>query len=155
MSDLSTADVKSCFKPGKGPNIIITVGNCMRKDDGVGPYIASKVKSSENFIIIDAASSPENVIDEVIRLNPDHVIFVDAADFKGKPGEIRVIDESGVPESTVSTHAVPLKIVAAIIKSETSARISFVAIQARDLGFGKGLSKDVKKAADKIIALLT
>lgn len=123
----------------------------MRKDDGVGPYIASKLDSSENLVIIDAAFSPENVIDKVVQLNPDYILFIDAADFKGKPGEVIVIDESEISEYTVSTHAVPLKVVAAIIKSETSANVSFLGIQPKDVSFGEGLSRDIKKAADEII----
>lgn len=151
MSNMLTADVKRCLKPGKGLTIIVAVGNRMRKDDGVGPYIASRLESSENLVIIDAAFSPENVIDKIIQLNPRCVIFIDAADFKGKPGEVRVIDESEISEYTVSTHTVPLRIVAAVIKSETSASISFIGIQTQNVGFGEGLSRKVKKAADEII----
>lgn len=151
MSNLLTAEVKRCLKPGKDLNIIVTVGNRMRRDDGLGPYIASKLKSSANLVIIDAGFLPENIIDRVVQLNPDHIIFIDAADFKGKPGEVRVIDESEISEYTLSTHAVPLKLVAAIIRSEVSARISYVGIQPKDVGFGEGLSREVQRAADEMI----
>jgi len=151
MSNLLTAEVTEKIKKSKRHTVIVTVGNSFRMDDGVGPYIFSKLESKGKLKIIDAGSTPENIAEEVIGLKPSLVLFLDAADFKGRPGEARVIDESQISESALSTHAVPMYIVSGLIKAETNAEVCYIGIQARNFGFGEGLSAEIKNTADEIV----
>lgn len=134
--------------------VIITVGNTLRSDDGVGPYIASCLKPHRQPAIINAGSNPENSIEEAISLKPRGIVIIDAADFGGEPGEARLIDKEYIPETSVSTHMISLKVVAAILAEETKAQVSFLGIQPKHVGIGEGLSAEVKKTADEIVALL-
>jgi hydrogenase maturation protease HycI len=151
MSNSLTAEVLDLLKPGQGLSLIITVGNPLRKDDGAGPYIASLIRPAGRLAVIDAQYNPENIIDEAARLKPVKMIIIDAADFGGSPGEARAIDRKHIPDSTLSTHSVPMSVVAGILEQDTGAEIVFLGIQPKDVSFGENISPEVRETADKII----
>jgi hydrogenase 3 maturation protease len=151
-----TDDVRNVFLRAKNKKtLIITVGNSFRKDDGVGPYIASLLDPTETpFVILDAGDKPENIVDEVGMLEPDITMIIDAADFGGAPGEIRIIDEENIPDATLTTHTFPLKVVTKLLKDDTGCEIIFIGIQPKDVGYGEGLTKHVQSSADELIDLI-
>jgi hydrogenase maturation protease HycI len=151
MSNSLTAEVLDLLKPGQGLNLIITVGNPLRKDDGAGPYTAALIRPASRLAVIDAQYNPENIIDEAVQLKPVKIIIIDAADFGGRPGEARVIDKKHIPDSTLSTHSVPMSVVAGILEQDTGAEIVFLGIQPKDVSFGEEISPEVRETADKII----
>ena len=104
-----TADVIELLKPGSnGPLLVITVGNRLRSDDGVAPYIAECAKRPKNgIIILDAGERPEDILWKAIEVRPESVVIIDAADFGGEPGEVRAIPEEFIPENPISTHRFP------------------------------------------------
>ncbi|MCK4995079.1 MAG: hypothetical protein KAS13_08575, partial [Candidatus Omnitrophica bacterium] len=70
MSNILTVDITELLKSIPGSNLIITVGNSFRSDDGVGPYLGAKLKRMKGLKVITAGINPENIIDEVIDLKP-------------------------------------------------------------------------------------
>ena len=126
----------------------------MRSDDGVGSYIFSKVISSKFLKVVNAGYTPENIIDKVTELSPKRIIIIDAADFGGFPGEVRVIDSEHIPEASLSTHAVSLKVIAKILFEDTRADIIFIGIQPKNVALGEELSPEVSASADGIINYL-
>lgn len=151
MSSLLTAELRGTLRPDSQNHLVITAGNTFRSDDGAGPYIASQLKENQSVRVIDAGYTPENIVDEAIALQPKTVVFIDAANFGGRPGDIRVIPEESIPETTLSTHQIPLNVISKLIASSTGASISFVGIQAAKVSLGEGLSEEVKQSADEII----
>ena len=147
--------VKKALSLSNGKNIIVTIGNPLRMDDGVGAYISSRLKSNDSRIVLDAGSNPENCVDEIVSLCPDRIVFIDAADFGGAPGQARMIAKEDIPDMTFSTHIFPLGAIWEIISQETKARICFIGIQIEDCGFGEGLTAEVKEMADEIIEILS
>ncbi len=140
------------LKPAADLTVIICVGNILRSDDGAGPYIASYLNNSEKLAVIDAGYDPENFIEEAAKLKPGRIVIIDAADFGGDAGEVRVISEEDIPESSLSTHAIPLKVIYHILKEDTGSEIKFIGIQPKEVSYGERLSPEVKAAADKMIA---
>ena len=136
---------------GFSHTLIITVGNCFRADDGAGPYIALGLKQSVKLSVIDAGYTPENIIDQATKLHPQRIIFIDAADFRGTPGELRLIDSEHMPEASLSTHSMPLPVISHILYEDTRAKIYFIGIQPKSVEYKEGLSKEVKTAADALI----
>lgn len=166
MSNLLDASLASLLTPREYlRTLIITVGNCFRADDGVGPYIASCLKQSGRLWVIDAGSMPENVIDQAVKLFTEHaalsgkpvrafarrIIFIDAANFGGTPGEARLIDSEHIPQASLSTHSMPLPVVSRILEEDTLAKIYFIGIQPKSVEHKEGLSKEVKSVADALI----
>jgi hydrogenase 3 maturation protease len=150
-------DVGRLFEAKEGETVaVVTVGNTLRSDDGAGPYIAARAtRSRPGLVVIDAGERPEGILDRVIALAPRRVVFIDAADFGGVPGETRVIDEGAVPAAGLSTHIFPVPVVARLIAADTGAEISFVGIQAASVALGEGLTPPVREAADLLVALMT
>jgi hydrogenase 3 maturation protease len=152
MSNLLADNLVNLLTPQEfSRTLIITVGNCFRADDGVGPYIASGLKQSAHLSVIDAGYTPENIIDPAAKLCPQRIIFIDAADFAGLPGELRLIDAKHIPESSLSTHSVPLPVVSRILQEDTRADIYFIGIQPKSVEHKEGLSEEVSFAADTLI----
>lgn len=157
MSNLLADNLTNLLTPQAfSHTLIITVGNCFRADDGAGPYIASGLRQSVKLSVIDAGSTPENIIDQAVRACAQHVcaqriIFIDAADFGGAPGELRLIDAEHIPQSSLSTHSVPLPVVSRILYEDTKAKIYFIGIQPKSVEHQEGLSEEVKLAADALI----
>jgi hydrogenase 3 maturation protease len=154
MSSLLTAQIIKALRPGSGINLLITVGNDFRRDDGAGPYIFSKLKPSPALHLLNAGLHPESIIDQVAGLKPGKIIIIDAADFNGYPGQIRIIPEETIPQSSMSTHMIPLSVVTKLIKMDTSANIVFIGIQPKNTTYGKGLTPEMKTAANKLLSAI-
>jgi len=146
----------------------MTVGNSFRSDDGVGPFIADRLaawedaeglRESEGSEIsldwINAGQNPENIIEDAIARNPDRLVVIDAADFGGKPGEARIIPSGLIPESTLSTHMVPLSVITQLIADATGSETVFLGIQAVSFALGEGLTIAVQETGEAIVKFLT
>lgn len=156
MSNLLTDEARRALEPCcDGATLIITVGNTLRADDGVGPFIGEKLSCpGVRFKLIIAFDRPENVIDDAVNFKPGKIIIIDAADFGGSPGEIRVIPPESIPETSLSTHSFPLRVIAGIMKEDTGAETVFLGIQPKRMDYGEGLSPEVAGAADGIVKYL-
>lgn len=157
MSSSLTDNVREALlPPPAGLTLVITVGNSLRTDDGVGPYIASRVGTPrEGICLLDVADRPEDGIDEAVEKRPAKTVMIDAADFGGRPGEARIIPPELIPDTTLSTHTFPLKIITKILEEETGSDVFFLGIQPESVSFGEGLSPEVEKTAVEIIRLMS
>lgn len=153
MSNLSV-DIKNILNFAAARTVIITIGNSLRHDDAVGPYIASRLSSTERLLVIDAGQTPENFLDEIAAFEPERIIIIDAADFGAESGQIRLIAEDAVSELTVSTHAIPFKVITTLLKKDTAANIDIIGIQIENTALGEGLSQKVKESAEALISYI-
>ena len=57
--------------------IILGIGNELKCDDGVGPFVIDELKDLENpnLIIIDGKTVPENFTGKIRKEQPSHVIL--------------------------------------------------------------------------------
>ena len=149
MSNSLTGDILTVLNSGSGTPLFLTVGNPFRSDDGVGSYLASRLAVLP-VRVVDAGHTPENIIDEVTGLKPSRVVILDAADFGGRPGEVRLVPEERIPETTLSTHMVPMNVISSILAENTGAEIFFVGIQPKTVAFGEGLTPEVQESAEQI-----
>jgi hydrogenase 3 maturation protease len=135
--------------------IIIGVGNDLKADDGVGPFIIEKLQNqiSTNFELINASTVPENFINPIINARPDFVLIVDAALMSVEPGTIRLIDKDTIGGVAFSTHQLPLTFFIEYLHSQLKATILVLGIQPLTDEFGAPLSKPIEKAAREIIEL--
>jgi hydrogenase 3 maturation protease len=138
--------------------ILICIGNELRGDDQVGIYLGNKLKKSGlgNKVII-AYNTPENYVDEVLKRNPDVIIFLDAVQASQKPGTI-VLQELKSGESlgmSILTHSIPIEVVAAVMRS-ANPKMSFfiVGVQIEQVEFGRKMSKIVIEAAKSLIEVI-
>lgn len=149
-------DVRHLFRPeGNKPVLVLTVGNPLRSDDGVGSWIASRARPPEGLVIVlDAGERPECAIAPASRLRPARTVILDAADFGGVPGETRIIPEDRIPDHALSTHSFPLPVVARLLIEDTGAPVFFIGIQPATVALGEALSPAVGETAAEIVRLI-
>lgn len=133
-------------------DILLGIGNVLRGDDGVGPYIASRLHASR-WKAIDAGTSPENFTSVIRREQPQLLVLVDAALMGCRPGEFRVIPPERIEEVAMSTHRLPFSLLISYL-SPVAERILFIGIEPASIKDGEGLSPAVRKGADSLLGLL-
>ncbi len=155
MLTLLSEEIKTALElPSDGKLLIVTIGNDLRGDDGAGPYIAKQAINNSKMIVFDAGERPENSVDVAELEKPSKVIFIDAANFGGRAGEIRVINHDQIPQTSLSTHIFPVSVVASIIEADTKAKVYFLGIQARSTRLGDEMCEEVKRSCDGILGFL-
>jgi hydrogenase 3 maturation protease len=134
----------------KGKVVILCVGNPERGDDGLGPYFAGAIKGRVPYEVIDAGSAPENWTGVVAGLKPDTIVMVDAVDFEGRPGEMRIFAGEDLRAGKISTHDVSPKLLIEYLKESTKADIYILGIKPQSNKLGEGLSPCLKSSLDSL-----
>ena len=129
---------------------LLGVGNRERRDDAAGSLLAERLAGSKGVLSIDAGVVPENYLEKVARWQPDTVLILDATDFGGEAGEVRILDPAAVGPSALSTHALSLQMTADYLGARTQARLALLAIQPADVRSGTELSESVSQAIARL-----
>ena len=138
----------------EGRVCLLGIGNRYHHDDAVGPYLAEALESRPDYDVIDAGIIPEDYIEMTAHKHPETILMVDATDFGGEPGEVRLLYPENVNYSGASTHAGSLRMLAEFLQARTHARIGLLAVQPADVSDGKGLSPPVSKTLDDLLDVL-
>lgn len=142
--------------PGVGSdhmsNMLLGIGNPLRKDDGVGNYVASRIQA-EGWEAHDCGATPENFSGMVRRLHPDLLILVDAAFMGLAAGEIAIIPKGRIRDVGLGTHQLPLDIFIDFLE-DAAGEIILIGIEPMVVEVGEGLSPEVRKGADRLVATL-
>jgi hydrogenase 3 maturation protease len=140
------------FADGLDRTLLISLGNSLRSDDGVGPYLAQQLEKIPGVMIENAGDRPERAIDFVSNHRPQKIIFLDAADFGGRPGALRRIETSELAaERSLSSHRLPLAALIDWIEAEYSARCLCLGIQAGSMQLGEELTPAVAETTAQMI----
>lgn len=135
---------------------VVGVGNTLRGDDGAGPEVIANLGGRIDLPIVDASEVPENYGGWVVREGLESVVFVDAVDFGGEPGEFRVIPLQKLMMSASSTHRLSLHYVIRYLEEEWGGDALLVGIQPKSLTLGEGLTAEVtagvRALADTLVA---
>ena len=134
------------------------IGNPIRRDDFVGVKIAQDLigKVSDKVQLLECETVPESSLQEIVDLNPSHVLLIDAAVLGLKPGETRLVFPERVANfPAITTHVLPLRIFCELIANMTKSKIALLLIEPENTEFGEGLTPKVQAAADKIVNILT
>ncbi|MGQ9780794.1 MAG: hydrogenase maturation protease [Nitrososphaeria archaeon] len=155
LSDFPLEKFKKLIK-GSRNLVFVCVGNEFRGDDYVGLYLGRKLKKTKigkNVIIV--YSAPENYIGEVVKKNPDSVVFLDAVQAHQEPGTIIFMEmEPGrLMDLFITTHSIPIETIALIMRSISSKEMKFyiLGIQVKNIDFAKGMSEPVISAARSLL----
>lgn len=122
---------------------VVGVGNTLKGDDGAGPEVIALLGGRIAAPIVDASEVPENYGGWVVKESLESVIFVDAVDFGGEPGEFRIIPLQKLLFSASSTHRLSLHYVIRYLEEEWGGDAILVGVQPKSLKLGDGLSAEV------------
>ncbi|MGN0093287.1 MAG: hydrogenase maturation peptidase HycI [Methanobrevibacter sp.] len=138
--------------------VILGIGNDIRGDDGVGQYIVESLKDlgkeSDDVIIINAKTVPENFTGKIRKIDPSHILIIDAVLMNEEPGTIRVISKEQVGGLSVSTHSMSLSFLIKYLEIEKPYNIVFLGIQPESMGLVEDMSKVCKDSSDNVIDVL-
>ena len=135
----------------KGRKILfVGIGNLLRQDDGIGVYISTRLRESDNIKVITAEVSIENYIGRINSTDHDTLVLIDCVDMKKLPGTVELIHPERVHDMTFNTHNISLKRLSEFFRNE----VLILAIQPEKIGFGENLSYIVREAGNRIIELV-
>ena len=132
--------------------LLLGVGNCLSRDDGVGPAVARKMVASD-WLAVDCGTAIENATGIVSRERPDLLVIVDAARMGLPPGSIRLLSIEGADRMLVTTHGLPLSFVLERVR-DVAQKALLIGVEPADLSLGEGLTTPVAQAAGRLVATL-
>lgn len=145
------------FLSGFEKLIILGVGNELKSDDGVGPFIVKKLidddVENDKILPINAETVPENFTGKIRKENPSHLIIVDACLMAGKPGEIRIVDKDDFTDIGISTHSMSLSYFVKYLEKENDLKVIFIGIEPETMDWGEP-TETVENTAYEFIELL-
>lgn len=171
--------------------IILGIGNDIRGDDGLGPYIINRFSNlnedmfndgiledthidnsinviyfSNNVLLINGSSVPENFTGPIKKFNPSHIIIIDACIMNRNPGEVNIVSKENIVNVSVSTHSMSLayliKYLESNLKDETlnsdknfnDFKMLFVGIEPEIMDLSFDLTESVKESCDNLINII-
>lgn len=135
--------------------IILGIGNVIKGDDGVGPILISRLKGKTKANLLDCGEVPENYAQLIIKAMPDKIVIVDAADWNGPAGAIRLIDAEEINNISFSTHDSSLLIFINYLKKHLpNVNIIIIGIQPKRKSFLDSMSPEAEKTVDELSHLL-
>ena len=138
--------------------IVLGVGNELKSDDGVGPFIIKKLLAenieNDNLLFIDAQTVPENFTGKIRKENPSHVIIVDACLMGCQPGEIKIVDKEDFANIGISTHSMSLSYFVKYLEKDNDFKVIFVGIEPETMDWGENPTENVEKTAFEFIEIL-
>ncbi len=134
--------------------VIAGIGNPIRCDDFVGLKIVQGLqgKVSAKVHLIECETVPESFMDEIVALQPSHVLLIDAALLGLKPAEARLYDAEKVTSfPAISTHMLPLRVFCDYITTMSKGKLALLLIEPKCTDFGEGLTPEVAATAEHIV----
>ncbi|BAD86193.1 hydrogenase maturation protease HycI [Thermococcus kodakarensis KOD1] len=142
---------------GKTRIVICGIGNDVRGDDAFGVLVAERLKElvkTPDVLILNCGEMPESYVGKIAAFKPDLVVFVDAIHFGGEIGEFIIADPLKTLGEAVSTHGLPLRIVASYIKEQTGSDIVLIGCQPGSTGLFEEPSELIKERAERLAELI-
>ena len=146
MQDLRT-ELKNRLKGAKRI-ALLGIGSELRADDAAGMLVAAGVgKKSKKIRVFFGSTAPENLTGEIIRYKPTHIVMVDTADIKQKPGTVLLLENKDLGAGiSFSTHKLPAKVLIDYFLSSLKCKVVLIGMQPKTLSFGKAVSREVKSS---------
>lgn len=138
--------------------LLIGVGNLDRGDDGVGRIVAQRIHARKAcaLAIRECAGDAAALIDAWTGF--DDVVVVDACHGAGAVGSVHRLDAARVEQARTlqgaSTHAFGVAAAVGLARAlgTLPSRLVIYAIEAGACDTGAGLSPEVDRAADEVVA---
>lgn len=139
--------------------IVMGVGNPLKGDDAIGIMVVRELEKHKNalqeeVIFINCETVPENYLYTIREEKPSHLMLIDAVDAGIEPGSLIFSEVRKQEELAVSTHSLPLSVLADFLRNLMDVKVILLGIQVADLSFREGLSKSLTGMPGKIALML-
>ena len=133
-----------------GLSLFVGVGNVLRSDDGIGVYIAQRIRQDDHIRVINVEVSIENYIGKINSVHPDRIIIIDCVHFGQDPGYYELLPVSELQDQTTHTHNISLQKVSELFR----APVWMLGVQPGSVAFGDIISPPLLKTAEEIIGFI-
>ena len=131
-------------------------------DEGLNSYMSElNVDVNESLIerlnktfLINGGSVPENFTGLIKKLDPSHIMLIDASLMKRQAGEINIVNKDNIVDISISTHSMSLAYLIKYLQLEKEYNILFIGIEPEIMDLSFELSDNVKESSDMLIKLL-
>ena len=143
------------FLSGAKKIAVLGIGNDLRTDDGLGPFIVENLDiESPNVLVENVGSVPEGFARPLAEFGAERVIMIDAADMRKSVGHIELVTKDRIGGISISTHSMPLSFLMMYLEQETGGQTILLGIQPKSIQFGEGLTQEVQEVVDRVIDTL-
>jgi hydrogenase maturation protease len=133
--------------------LVVGVGNVDRGDDGAGPAVVEGLAAT-GIKALDVGDAPERYLGPMAESGAQTVVFVDAVDFGGRPGEVVLLEEGEMPVRSCVTHRSSLGLVMRYLREQAGQRSLLIGIQPGSVDAGAELTPPVQAAVAGVAAAL-
>jgi hydrogenase 3 maturation protease len=130
--------------------LFVGIGNLLKKDDGAGVYISSRIRKKSNIEALTVEVSLENYIGKINSIDPDILVLIDCVEMGSVSGTYKLMSVSQINDLTFNTHNISLKRLSEFFKMP----VYLLGIQPEKIDFGENISYLVKEGAEKIINII-
>lgn len=134
---------------------ILGIGNELRTDDGLGPYVVDKLNIEHSSLLIENVGSvPEAFTRSLAEFGAERIILIDAADMQKPPGHVELVTKDRISGIALSTHSMPLSLLMMYLEQETGGRTILLGVQPKNIQFGEGMTPEIQNIAENIVRTL-
>jgi hydrogenase 3 maturation protease len=136
--------------------VIVGIGSQLQGDDAAGARVAQQLlgRTPGNVLPLVCWTVPESYAEPIRRFRPTHVLLIDAAELGQMPGACRLVSAEDVLGLALSTHPMPLRLLAKYLRKTTDAEIALLALQPKQTELGAGLSQELDHVAQELADML-
>ena len=136
--------------------VLVGIGSPIRHDDVVGLKVLELLigKLPQSVLLLSTETVPESYTGVIRDFAPTHVLLIDAANFKGDPGEGRIIPSIMIANVSISTHSLPLHIFINYIEKSICPNVALLGIQGVNIELGEGITPEIEEGASLVSKIL-
>ena len=131
-------------------------------DEGLNSYMSelnvdvneSLINRLNNTFFINGGSVPENFTGLIKKINPSHIILIDASLMNKEVGEINIVNKDNIVDISISTHSMSLSYLIKYLQLEKEYNILFIGIEPEIMDLSFELSSKIKDSSDMLVKLL-
>ena len=112
------------------------------------------VDKLNNVFFINGGSVPENFTGLIKKINPSHIILIDATLMNREAGEINIVNKENIVDISISTHSMSLAYLIKYLQLEKEYDILFIGIEPEKMDLSFELSPKIKNSSNMLIKLL-
>jgi len=125
-------------------------------DDALGLVLARKLRARGFSHVHEAGTAPERWITETNLRSLDHLVFLDAVDWGGSPGDAVLLTQSEIQQRfpQISTHKLSLGLLAAYVAHQGRTQAWLLGVQHEVIAPGAPLTERVRETIEVLSELL-
>jgi hydrogenase 3 maturation protease len=110
---------------------VVGIGDRLLPFDRLGMLAAEAIEALHlpGVRVFFAGTVPESMTGPIRRFEPEHVLFIDAAEMGVPPGTVSIVEPEGIHATLFSSHVLPLSLVMEFLEKDAHTRVTLIGIE--------------------------